>query len=125
MVVLRHLGGGSEHVEEGMQAGEQISVAMNDSRTCMECAVVTAGAAGPSTFRIARGWQVVRTWAGGKDADHRRAQAEGLRPHLREAGDPQQVLDFAGGVEGSARRGVRAAGLGRDGNAPARCQLPT
>src|SRR5215469_2255980 len=96
MVVLRHLGGGSEHVEEGMQAGEQIRVAMSDSRSCMECAVATAGAAGPSTFRIARGWQVVRTWAGGKDPDHRRAQAEGLGPHPREAGDPAAGPRFRG-----------------------------
>jgi DNA-binding transcriptional MerR regulator len=42
-----------------------------------------------------------------------------------EAGAAQQVLDFAGGAAGRVRRGPGAAGLGRDGHAPAGRQPPT
>lgn len=64
----------------------------------------------------------VRAWGGGEDADHWRAEGEGLGAHLREAGAPQQVLDLIGGAAGRARRGAVAAGLGRDGYAPAGCE---
>jgi DNA-binding transcriptional MerR regulator len=60
-----------------------------------------------------------RAWTGGEDTDHWRAQAEGLGAQVREAGTPQQILDFAGGAVGRVRRGPGAAGLGRDGNTPA------
>ena len=41
---------------------------------------------------------VVRTWAGGENAYHRRVKAESLGPQLGEAGASQQVFDFASGV---------------------------
>ena len=66
----------------------------------------------------------VRAWGGSEDADHWRAEGEGLGAHLREAGAPQQVLDLIGGAAGRARRGAGAAGLGCDGNAPAGCEPP-
>ncbi len=65
-----------------------------------------------------------RAWAGGEDTDRWRAEAEGLGPYLREAGVSQQVLDFAGCAARRVRRGPGAAGLGRDGNAPAGCEPP-
>jgi hypothetical protein len=43
---------------------------------------------------------------------------------VREAGAPQQVIDLVGGAAGRTRRGPGAAGLKRDGDAPARCEPP-
>ncbi|HWG61210.1 MAG TPA: hypothetical protein VG253_05810, partial [Streptosporangiaceae bacterium] len=50
----------------------------------------------------------VRGRGGGEDADHWRAEGEGLGAHLREAGAPQQVPDLIGGAAGRARRGAVA-----------------
>src|SRR5215831_10893355 len=64
----------------------------------------------------------------GEDTDHRRVEVEGFGPDLGEADAPEQVLDFAGGAQGGARRGPWAARLGCDGDASARreplAQLP-
>lgn len=49
-----------------------------------------------------------RARTGGEDAGHWRAEAEGLRAQVREAGSPQQVLDFAGGAAGRVRRELTA-----------------
>lgn len=53
-------------------------------------------------------WQPARLPRAGEDADHWRAQVEGLGPHPREAGAPQQVLDFADGAARPAAARARA-----------------
>ncbi|HEX5297972.1 MAG TPA: class I SAM-dependent methyltransferase [Streptosporangiaceae bacterium] len=62
--------------------------------------------------------------AGGEDAGHWRAEGESLGAQVGEAGLCQQALDLAGGVAGRVRRGSGAAGLGGDGDAPARREPP-
>ena len=61
---------------------------------------------------------VVRTWAGGQNAYHRRVNAENLGPQLGEAGASQQVFDFASGVA----VGAAVAPAWQDGGA--RAQRP-
>src|SRR5215470_5912907 len=57
-----------------------------------------------------RWWELASAMilAGGEDAGHWRAEGEGLGVQMREAGSPQQVLDFAGGAAGVVCYGPRA-----------------